>query len=172
LACIPAGKVKLSPESQLETAAANSSTGIGAPMTWEPSTQNDQRQIVLPLHEEKVQVGKQRVVTGSVRISTVTREREQLVDELLGREDVEIERRPVGKEITRAPAVRRAGNTIIIPMIEEVLVVSRRLVLKEEIRIRLVQKKERSRQRVTLRKQELIVSRHPASLRDPAGTGR
>jgi stress response protein YsnF len=57
-------------------------------------------------------------------------------------------------------------------MIEEVLVVSRRLVLKEEIRVRLVQKKERSRQRVTLRKQELIVSRHPAPLRDPAGTGR
>jgi len=141
-------------------------------MTWEPSTQEDRGQIVLPLHEEKIQVGKQRVVTGSVRISTVTREHEHLVDELLAREDVEIQRRPVGREVTRAPAIRRAGNTIIIPMIEEVLVVSRRLVVKEEIRVRLVRKKERSRQRVTLRKQELIVSRHPAPLRGPAEPGR
>ncbi len=141
-------------------------------MAWEPATREDGGQIVLPLHAEEVAVAKRRIVTGSVRISTVTREREQLVDEFLAREDVEIERRPVGKEVSRVPAVRHAGNTIIIPVVEEVLVVSRRLVVKEEIRVRRVQRKERSQQRVLLRKQELTVSRHPAPSRGKLDASR
>jgi uncharacterized protein (TIGR02271 family) len=141
-------------------------------MAWEPTTREDGGQIVLPLHAEKLSVAKRRVVTGSVRISTVTREQEQLVDEFLARDDVEIERRPVGRRVGRVPAVRRAGNTIIVPVVEEVLVVERRLVLKEEVLIRCVKKKERRQQRVTVRKQELVVNRHPAPNGGPLDTGR
>jgi uncharacterized protein (TIGR02271 family) len=141
-------------------------------MAWEPTTREDGGQIVLPLHAEKLSVAKRRVVTGSVRISTVTREQEQLVDEFLARDDVEIERRPVGRRVSRVPAVRRAGNTIIVPVVEEVLVVERRLVLKEEVLIRCVKKKERRQQRVTVRKQELVVNRHPAPNGGPPDTGR
>lgn len=124
-------------------------------------------EIVLPLHAEEIAVAKERVVTGRVRVSTVTREREELVDELLAREDVEIERRPVGKAVDRAPAVRRRGDTIIIPMVEEVLTVVRRLVVKEEICIRLIKRKERRRQRVTVRRQEAVIDRIPAATRGP-----
>ncbi|HKD80357.1 MAG TPA: YsnF/AvaK domain-containing protein [Candidatus Angelobacter sp.] len=132
-----------------------------------PTTQENADEIVLPLHAEEIAVAKERVVTGRVRIATVTREREELVDELLTREDVEIERRPVGTLVERAPAVRRRGDTIIIPMVEEVLTVTRRLMVKEEIRIRLVHRKEKSRQRVTLRRQEAIIDRIPAATRGP-----
>jgi len=141
-------------------------------MAWEPTTREDGGQIVLPLHAEELSVAKRRVVTGSVRISTVTREQEQLVDEFLARDDVEIERRPVGRKVSRVPAVRRAGHTIIVPVVEEVLVVERRLVLKEEVLIRCVKKKERRQQRVTVRKQELVVNRHPAPNGEPLDTGR
>jgi uncharacterized protein (TIGR02271 family) len=130
-------------------------------MAWEPATHKDGGQIVLPLHAEEISVAKQRVVTGSVHISTVTHEREQLIDELLAREHVEIQRRPLGKTVARMPAVRKVGNTIIIPVMEEILVVERRLVVKEEVRVRLVQKKESRPQRVTVRKQELVVNRRP-----------
>lgn len=122
-------------------------------------------EIVLPLHAEEIAVTKERVVTGRVRVSTVTREREELVDELLAREDVEVERKPVGKPVDRAPAVRRKGDTIIIPMVEEVLV--RRLVVKEEVHIRLVKRRERHRERVTVRKQEAVVDRLPSATRAP-----
>lgn len=137
-------------------------------MALEPATREDDRQIVLPLHAEEISVNKQRVVTGRVQISTVTREREQLVDELLTREYVEIERKPLGKAVARVPAVRKVGNTIVIPVMEEVLVVERRLILKEEIRVRLVQKKESRLQRVTVRKQELVVNRRPEPTRGTA----
>lgn len=112
-------------------------------------------------------MAKERVVTGRVRIATVTREREELVDEFLEREDVEIERKPVGKLVEHAPAVRHRGDTIIIPMVEEVLTVTRRLMVKEEIRIRLVHRKEKRRQRVRLRRQEAIIDRVPAATRGP-----
>jgi|SRR5579862_6633236 uncharacterized protein (TIGR02271 family) len=124
-------------------------------------------EIVLPLHAEEIAIGKERVITGKVRVSTVTHEREVLVNELLAREDVEIERKPIGKQMDHMPAVRRAGDTIIIPVIEEVLVVARRLIVKEEIRVRLVKKKERRKQLVTVRKQEAVIHRLPAATRGP-----
>ena len=124
-------------------------------------------EIVLPLHKEAIAIGKQRVITGKVRVSTVTREREEVVEEFLAREDVEVERKPVSKTVDRMPAVRRTGDTIIIPIVEEVLAVVRRLVVKEEVRIRLVNRKEKHKQRVTVRSQEAVIDRLPAATRGP-----
>jgi uncharacterized protein (TIGR02271 family) len=123
-------------------------------------------EIIFPLHAEAIAVAKERIATGRVRVSTMTREREELVEEFLAREDVEIERRPVGKPVDRAPAVRRTGDMVIIPVVEEVLAVVRRLVVKEEICIRLVNRKEKHKQRVTVRSQEATIERLP---QQPAG---
>jgi stress response protein YsnF len=57
-------------------------------------------------------------------------------------------------------------------MVEEVLTVARRLVVKEEIRIRLVNRKERRRQRVTVRRQEAVIDRFPAATRGPPAAPR
>lgn len=124
-------------------------------------------EIVLPLHAEEIAVCKERMVTGKVRVSIVTQEGAKAVNELLVREAVEIERRPIGKQVERAPAVRRSGDTIIIPVMEEALVVTRRLIVKEEIRVRLVKKRERHKQLVTVRKQKAMVQRLPAATRGP-----
>lgn len=124
-------------------------------------------EIVLPVYKEAIAIDKQRVITGKVRVSTITREREELVETFLAREDVEIERKPVGKLVDRAPAVRRTGDTIVIPVVEEVLAVVRRLVVKEEVRIRLVSRKEKHKQRVTVRSQEAVIDRLPAATRGP-----
>ena len=43
----------------------------------------DKDQVVVPLHAEEVSVAKRRVVTGKVKVGTVTRETEKLVEELL-----------------------------------------------------------------------------------------
>ncbi|SRR5579871_1328289 len=133
-------------------------------MAKEPTIRDE---IVLPLHKETISIDKQRVITGKVRVSTVTREREELVEEFFSREDVEIERKPVGKSVARPPAVRRTGDTIIIPIVEEVLAVVRRLVVKEEVRIRLVNRKEKHKQRVAVRSQEAVIDRLPAATRGP-----
>jgi len=116
---------------------------------------------VIPLLAEELTVTKKKVDTGRVKVSTITREHEQLVDELLAREKVEVERIAVGKPITELPPVREEDDTIVVPVVEEMLVVERRLVLKEEVRIRRVRGTERHQERVMLRKQEAVITRLP-----------
>ena len=50
-------------------------------------------------------------------------------------ERVEIETIPAGRRIDTVPGVRQEGDTTIVPVVEEVLVVERRLMLRAEIRI-------------------------------------
>jgi len=116
---------------------------------------------VLPLLTEEVAVTKQVVETGRVQVARFTHEREQLIDELLSRETAEIERIRIGQQVDTMPAVREEGDTVVIPIVEEVLVVERRLFLKEEVRIRRVRSTERHQESVTLRHHEAVVTRLP-----------
>jgi uncharacterized protein (TIGR02271 family) len=113
----------------------------------------------LQLFAEDLSVAKEVLETGRVRVSTRTREIEALVDENLARERVEIERVPMGRQIHAAPEVRQVGDTTIVPVVEEVLVVERRLMLKEEIHIRRVRRTERHQETVKLRRQEAVIDR-------------
>ena len=115
---------------------------------------------VLRLHVEDLSVEKATAETGRVHVSTHTVTREALVDEDLARESVEIETVLVGRPVDTYPKIRQEGDVTIVPVVEEVLFVERRLVLKEEIRIRKVRTTERYQERVTLRHQEAVVTRH------------
>jgi uncharacterized protein (TIGR02271 family) len=115
----------------------------------------------LQLAAEELSVSKETVETGRVHVATRTREREALIDENLARERVEIETVPIGLRIDAVPRVRQEGDTTIIPIVEETLVVERRLVLKEEVRIRRVRTTEQHKETVMLRYQEAVVTRHP-----------
>ena len=100
--------------------------------------------------------------TGRVQVARVTHEREQLIDELLAHETVEIDRIPIGQQVATMPAIKEEGDTIVIPIVEEVLVIERRLLLKEEVRVRRVRSTERHQESVTLRHHEAVVTRLPA----------
>lgn len=132
-----------------------------------PAISDDEGRVVLPLVNEELAVTKQNRETGRVRVTTVTRQREELVDEPLAREQVEVERVAVGKPVDAVPSIREEGDTIVVPIVEEALVVERRLILKEEVRLRRTRSTERHQERVTLRKQEAVVTRLPADT--PAG---
>jgi uncharacterized protein (TIGR02271 family) len=123
----------------------------------------------LPLAAEQLSVSKETCETGRVRVSRRTHERQSLVDERLLHERVEVETIPVGREIDTAPVVRQEGDTTIIPVVEEVLVTQRRLILKEEIRVTRVKTTVRVREIFPLRCQEAVVERCPVDSRG-AGT--
>ena len=132
-----------------------------------PSRTEDDRapdqtgETVIPLLAEEVAVAKQVIETGRVQVSRVTHEREQLIDELLAHETVEIDRTPISRHVETMPAIREEGDTVVIPIVEEVLVVERRLFLKEEVRVRRVRSMERHQQIVTLRHHEAVVTHLP-----------
>ncbi len=93
---------------------------------------------VLPLVEETLQVSKRDVVTGRVRIRTVTDLSEERVHQDLSGQHVEVERVPIDVLVERdaaPPEPRIEGEVTIVPILEEVLVVEKRLLIKEELRI-------------------------------------
>lgn len=85
---------------------------------------------------ETLRVDKQSVETGRVRVRTFVDEEIVRLDETLRREAVEVERVAIGREVDVAPAVREDGEFIIIPVLEERLVIEKRLFLVEEVRLR------------------------------------
>jgi uncharacterized protein (TIGR02271 family) len=117
---------------------------------------------VLQLFAEDAEVSRQTVETGRVRISKTTHTRNHLIDELLARTNVEVKTIPIGRVIEAIPPVQDDGNLMIIPIVEETLVVERRLVLKEELHIRRVHTTERYQETVKLRHQTSQITRLPA----------
>ena len=117
---------------------------------------------VVPVLAERLLVSKRRVERALVRVATTTREREHFVDEALAQERIEVERVPINRPVDAAPPVREEGDTTILSVVEEVVVVERRLVLKEEIHIRRLHTTARHRETVTLREQEAVVTRTEA----------
>ena len=92
-------------------------------------------------------------------MSKQTHTREAFVNETLLSEQAEVETIPVGRQVSEMPSVRQEGDTIIIPIVEEVLHTERRLILKEEVKITRRRKTEQFQDRVPLRYQEAVITR-------------
>ena len=125
----------------------------------EHSSANSTDDLKLTLLAEELAVDKQTVETGRVRVSEHTHTREVAIDEDLLTESAEIETIPIGRQIFEMPMVRHEGETTIVPIVEEVLHIERRLFLKEEVRITRKKTTDQFHDRVTLRYQEAVVTR-------------
>lgn len=114
---------------------------------------------MLPVAEERLTVGKRRVVTDRVRLKVMTETRDEAVTaEVLG-ERVEVTRVPVDREVDAVPQLRVEGDVTIVPVVDEVLVVERRLVLREEVHLRRVPFAEAVETLVPLRRQHVVIER-------------
>src|SRR5437868_5425453 len=129
--------------------------------------QSVQEDLRIPLHVEDVSVSRREIESAKVQIALVTGAREQLVDEEMTRVRVEIERVPIGQTIEVVPPISQEGDTTIIPVVEEIVVVERRLVLKEEVRIRRGSTKEQYQETIVLRQQEAVITREEADSQTP-----
>lgn len=113
----------------------------------------------IPLVSEQLEVGKHRVVTGRVRVTTSVECQEVPVSNELRHDAVDIQRVPIGRVVETVPVVREEGNVTVIPVLEEILVVEKRLLLKEEIHVRRQATTTKAEQTVTLRKQRADIER-------------
>jgi stress response protein YsnF len=124
-----------------------------------PDQEWQTKDLRIPLHVEDISISRREIKKANVQIALITGTREQLIDKELTHVRVEIERVPVGVTIEVVPPVSHEGDITIIPVVEEVVVVERRLVLKEEVRVRRVSTKEQHQETVVLRQQEAVVTR-------------
>jgi stress response protein YsnF len=122
-------------------------------------TQEDLR---IPVVEEQLTVGTRVIETGrGVRIHKTISEQPVVIDERLVRDEMAIERVPVDRIVAfeDKPATRYEGDTLIVPVFEEVLVVERRLRIKEELRITRIRHEERYQDTVSLKAEQVEVER-------------
>jgi uncharacterized protein (TIGR02271 family) len=80
---------------------------------------------VVPVIEEELKVGKRSVESGRVQIVKRIEQREQLIDQPLLKDEVQITRVPVNRPIDRVLPVRQEGEVLIIPVMEEILVIGK-----------------------------------------------
>jgi len=117
---------------------------------------------VIPVIAEALHV-ERREREGRVRIRKIVHEHEQTVDEALRDERVTVERIAIGRRLDAPAGVRHDGEVMIVPVVEERLIVEKQLFLVEELHIRREVRTRHDPQRVTLRREEVVVERH-----DPA----
>jgi uncharacterized protein (TIGR02271 family) len=118
--------------------------------------------MVVPVLVEELEVQKRLVETGKVRMTKVVHERETLVDAPLFHDNVAITHVPIQRVVDGPVPVREENGTTIISIVEEVLVVEKRVMLREEIHIRKQRIETHQPQRITLRSEEVRVERVPS----------
>ncbi len=114
---------------------------------------------VLPVIVEELEVQKRSRETGRVRITKRVHDQEVLIDEPLLRDEVVIEHVPINRFVEGPVSMRSEGDTLIIPLLEEVLVVEKRLLLKEELHLTKRRVETHQPQRVTLRREDAAIER-------------
>ena len=122
----------------------------------EPGVHQDEP-LVVPVVVEELEVQKRVVETDKVRLTKVVHEHETVVDEPLVRENVAISRLPMQRVVDGPVPVREENGTTIISVVEEVLVVEKRWMLREEIHIRKRRTETHQPQPITLRSEEVQV---------------
>ncbi len=124
---------------------------------------------VLNVLEETLRVDVRDVATEHVSIRTKVHVRDEVVETLLRQDSLDIERVRVDRIVETAPGIREEGDLLIVPVLEEILVVEKRLILREEIRIRRTRQIQPAQQTVRLRREEVLVERASPGLQQPSG---
>jgi uncharacterized protein (TIGR02271 family) len=119
----------------------------------------DARPGFVELAEERLEIGKREVERGRVVVRTRVEERDEVAEVELQQDEVTVERVPRGVPVEAAPVVREEDGVLVIPVVEEQLVVTTRLVLKEEIRITRRRRTELVREPVRLRSEQADIER-------------
>jgi uncharacterized protein (TIGR02271 family) len=118
-----------------------------------------EEEVAIPVIEEELVAGARAVKTGAVRVEKHVEKRIRKIETPLLHEDVEVRRVSVNRVVSEAPAIRKVGDTVIVPVVEEELVITKRLVLKEEIHLKKRRTKNRFIQHVELERERAEVQR-------------
>lgn len=112
---------------------------------------------VIPVIHETLRIEKREFESGRVVVHKTVTERDEVAEILLRQQDLIVERVPIGREVSEAPQTRQEGDTLIVPILEEVLVVEKRLMLKEELHIRKHSSERTEQRNVRLRTEHVEI---------------
>lgn len=132
------------------------------PFSFDTPPMQGNAQMNSPVMQEELHVGKRPVDTGKgVRIHKTVSTQEQVIDEPLFHDELEVEHVPVDLPVAGSdvPRMRYEGDTLVVPVLEEVLVLQKQLRLKEEVRITRHKREVHAPQSVNVRSEQVTVER-------------
>ncbi len=112
---------------------------------------------VIPVIHETLRVEKREFESGRVLVHKTVTERDEVAEVLLRQQDLIVERVPIGRAVSEAPQTRQDGDTLIVPILEEIVVVEKRLILKEELHIRKHSSERTEQHKVRLRTEHVEI---------------
>lgn len=117
---------------------------------------------VIPVVAEELDIQKRAVSTGGIRVHRRVLEHDEEIDMPVSREHVQVRRVLLDQDVEGPLPIRREGDTIVIPVVEEVVTVSRRYRLKEEVHVSKTVREERYQERIPVRRQEAVIEEFDA----------
>jgi len=114
---------------------------------------------VLPVVAEEAHVKKRTVAKGAVRVERQTKEITRNLDVPLLRERIEVRRVPVNKVVKEPPPIRQLRDKVIVPVVEEEVIITKRLILIEEVHLLRHRTTEHHKQVVKLKREHPVLSR-------------
>lgn len=123
------------------------------------SPADDSQPVIIPVIAEFLRVDKQTVETGRVVLHKTVHVESQTVDIPLREEQLNVQRVAVNRYVDEAPPVRQEGDTLIVSIVREELVVTKRLLLVEELHVLKQVQTTHTPQTVELRREEITYER-------------
>ena len=119
------------------------------------SSEHDRQ--VIPVVEEQAVVHKRKKLTEGVRVRTEVHEAQEIIDEPLATEDIAVERTPLDRWVDAPVPIRHEGDVTVVTLVEEVVVVEKRLKATEEVHLVRRQTTRSAPQPMTLRREEAVI---------------
>jgi uncharacterized protein (TIGR02271 family) len=117
-------------------------------------------ELAIPVTEEQLHVRREVVDTGrTLRVRKQVEEVPATVREPVTTEMVEVQRVAVGRVVDEPPAVRHEGDVMVVPVVQERLVMRKELVLVEEIHLTRRREVTQAQADVVLRRERVTVER-------------
>ena len=113
----------------------------------------------IPVIEEQVQIEKQLTEKDRVRIIKRIKEEKIPIDVSEFNERIEIKRVPLNQYVEELPAVRHEGHTMIIPVVHEEVVITKRYLLVEELQVTKFREETQRTEEVDIRLEEIKIER-------------
>lgn len=99
------------------------------------NSQFNNDKMVIPIIEEQATIEKYIVPVGKVNITKRIEELEEIVDVPTYRGEVDVKRVPINLFVEEQPNIRHEGDTMIIPIVQEQVVMVKKIFLVEELHV-------------------------------------
>lgn len=113
----------------------------------------------IPIVHEEVHASAVPVITGGVRVTKRVETHDELLEQELQKSHVEVRRIPTNQVVDGPQPTRRVGDTLIIPVVSEIVRIETQWVVTEEIHITERLEREMVQNTVTLRRERAEIER-------------